>query len=244
MDMLLCTILPYQALKKIDLTNHNNATHFCSRRVKITQLNARTRLPTQTQEHANPARTDNSSSGLGASRSAATLPPAAPFALDSSALPGDATSAAMRLHALWMWATRTVRSAAAPAWPMCSSSVGGDAAAMPSVAAGAASGWQTKARRRASNGGSRRRRCGGGGRFEVGGSEPRGGWWRRTRREERDDDGIVQTTVGWLVLIGQGVYSIIASMIYVCSTAYPFCKAGHGHCNKVLEFKIIFFFTA
>lgn len=162
-----------------------------------------------TQEHAKPARTDNSSSGLGASRSAATPPPPAAFALDSSALPGDATREAMRLHALWMWATRTVRSAAAPAWPMCSSSVGGDAAAaaaaMSSVAA-AASGWQTKARRRA-NGGRRRRRCSGG-RFEVGGSE-RGGWWRRTRKEERDDDnGIVQPTVGWLVLIGEGLASL------------------------------------
>jgi len=177
MVMLLCTKLPYQALK-IDPTRHNNVTF-------LFVINARTRLPTQ--EHAKPARTDNSSSGLGASRPAATAPPPA-LARDSSALPGDATRAAMRLHALWMCATRTVRSVAAPAWPMCSSSVGGDAAAaaaaIPSVAA--ASGWQTKARLA---GARRRRRCGGG-RFEVGGSE-RGGWWRRMRWEERDDNGIV-----------------------------------------------------
>uniref|UniRef100_A0A0A9GCR2 Uncharacterized protein n=1 Tax=Arundo donax TaxID=35708 RepID=A0A0A9GCR2_ARUDO len=103
---------------------------------------------------------DNSSSGLGASRPAATAPLPPAFARDSSALPGDATSAAMRLHALWMCAKRTVRSAFAPARPMCSSSVGGDAAAaaaaMSSVAA--ARGAETRARRRQSVSGGRRGR--------------------------------------------------------------------------------------
>ena len=181
----ICCYVPNCHIKPLRLisTSQNNVTPFVRYICENDTTNS------ATQEKAKPARTDNSSSGLGASRPAATAPPPA-LARDSSALPGDATRAAMRLHALWMCATRTVRSAAAPAWPMCSSSVGGDAAAaaaaIPSVAA--ASGWQTKARRRV-NGARRRRRCGGG-RFEVGGSE-RGGWWPRMRREERDDNGIV-----------------------------------------------------
>lgn len=92
------------------------------------------RCENQNADNNNPrnpdtARTDNSSSGLGASRPAATATPPPAFPRDSSAFPGDATSAAMRLHALWTCATRTTRSSAAPAWPMYSSSVGGVSAA-------------------------------------------------------------------------------------------------------------------
>lgn len=130
------------------------------------------RCENQNADNNNPrnpdtARTDNSSSGLGASRPAATATPPPAFPRDSSAFPGDATSAAMRLHALWTCATRTTRSSAAPAWPMYSSSVGGVsaaavAAAMPSAATAraretgerrASGEWRRRGRRRAREGG-------------------------------------------------------------------------------------------